>query len=166
MATCSKCGKSGFGLLEVKGGKCPACRKDEERIEASKSDEQRVEEKRVRDQILLKSKTLMISTETTINEPVQRLGIVASEVVLGMNVFKDVLANVRDIFGGRSGVVQKTLHDARNMAFEEIQLQAAELGADAIIAVDIDYNSISTGSSVNMMIVSVSGTAVVRLQKA
>jgi uncharacterized protein YbjQ (UPF0145 family) len=107
----------------------------------------------------------MISTEATINEPVERLGIVASEVVLGMNVFKDVLANVRDIFGGRSGVVQKTLHDARNMAFEEIQLQAAELGADAIIAVYIDYNSISTGSSVNMMIVSVSGTAVVRLHK-
>ncbi|WP_417255540.1 YbjQ family protein [Celeribacter halophilus] len=162
MATCSKCGKSGFGLLEVKGGKCPACRKEEEKIEASKTDEQRVEEKRARERVLTRSKTLMISTEATINEPVERLGIVASEVVLGMNVFKDVLANVRDIFGGRSGVVQKTLHDARKMAFEEVQLQAAELGADAVIAVDIDYNSISTGSSVNMMIVSVSGTAIRR----
>ncbi|WP_417240695.1 YbjQ family protein [Celeribacter halophilus] len=162
MATCSKCGKSGFGLLEVKGGRCPACRKEEERIEAFKTDEQRHEEKRAKDQVLSRSKALMISTETTINEPVERLGIVASEVVLGMNVFKDVLANVRDIFGGRSGVVQKTLHDARKMAFEEIQLQAAELGADAVIAVDIDYNSISTGSSVNMMIVSVSGTAIRR----
>jgi uncharacterized protein YbjQ (UPF0145 family) len=49
------------------------------------------------------------------------------------------------------------------MAFDEIQLQAAELGADAIIAIDVDYHSISTGSSVNMMIVSVSGTAIKRV---
>ena len=65
-----------------------------------------------------------------------------------------------DIFGGRSGVVQQTLEEARNVAFEELRVKAAELGANAVVAVDIDYHSISTGSSVNMMMVAVSGTAV------
>jgi uncharacterized protein YbjQ (UPF0145 family) len=78
-----------------------------------------------------------------------------------MNIFKDIAANFRDLVGGRSGVVQKTLKDARQTAFREVKLQAAELGANAVIAVDIDYNTISTGSSTNMMMVSVSGTAVV-----
>lgn len=79
---------------------------------------------------------------------------------MGMNIFKDVLANVRDIVGGRSGAVQNTLRDARNAAFEDIKLQAVQRGADAIIAVDIDYHTISTGSAVNMMMVAVTGTAV------
>jgi uncharacterized protein YbjQ (UPF0145 family) len=164
MATCTKCGKSGFGLLEVKNGKCPTCRKAEEQAELSKTDEQRAREKVAKDTALQQAKRLTITTETTLNQDVERLGVVASEVVLGMNLFKDALANIRDIFGGRSGVVQKTLKDARELAFSEIRLQAAELGADAVIAVDIDYHSMSTGSSVNMMIVSVSGTAVKREQ--
>lgn len=160
MATCSNCGKSGFGMLEVKNGKCPACRKADEMAELAKTDEQRAQEKAAKDLAIKQSKTLMITTEATLNADVERLGVVASEVVLGMNVFKDVLANVRDLFGGRSGVVQKTLKDARSMAFEELRVQAAELGADAIIAIDIDYHTISTGSSMNMMMVSVTGTAV------
>lgn len=160
MATCTKCGKSGFGILEIKNGKCPACRKAEEQAELSKTDEQRAREKTAKDLTLQNAKRLTITTETTLNRDVERLGIVASEVVLGMNMFKDVLANVRDIFGGRSGVVQKTLKDARELAFTEIRVQAAELGADAVIAIDVDYHSMSTGSSANMMIVSVTGTAV------
>ncbi|WP_299757824.1 heavy metal-binding domain-containing protein [uncultured Boseongicola sp.] len=102
---------------------------------------------------------MILTTETTVGR-VERLGIVATEVVLGMNIFRDVLANVRDIFGGRSGAVQKTLDEAREAAFDDLRIKAAELGADAVIAVDIDYHSISTGSSVNMMMVAVSGTAV------
>ena len=160
MARCNSCGKTGFGLLEVKEGKCPACRRTEGKIEASKTDEQRAADRQAKQQIINRAKTVTITTETTLDSTSARLGIVAAEVVLGMNIFKDVLTNIRDIFGGRSGVVQNTLKDARELAFEEIRVQAAELGADAVIAVDIAYNTLSTGTSTNMMIVSVTGTAV------
>lgn len=112
-----------------------------------------------RKKTLAASKLIPLTTETFIGD-VERLGIVASEVVLGMNIFKDVLANVRDIFGGRSGTVQKTLEEARETAFAELRLKAKKLNADAVISVDIDYHSISTGSAVNMMLVAVSGTAI------
>ncbi|MEZ5752074.1 MAG: heavy metal-binding domain-containing protein [Paracoccaceae bacterium] len=102
---------------------------------------------------------MIVTTEKFVGD-VERLGIVASDVVLGMNIFKDFLANVRDVVGGRSGTVQKTFEDARNMAFEDVKIKAAHLGANAVIAVDISYHSISTGSAVNMMMVSVNGTAV------
>ena len=159
MATCPNCRKSGFGFLEIKEGMCPSCRKEVERAEAAKTTEQKEAEA-----VALKAKreaaaVLPITTETTIGD-VKRLGIVATEVVFGMNIFKDFLANVRDVFGGRSGVVQKTLDDARTIAFEELRSKAVDMDADAIIAVDIDYHSISTGSSVNMMMVAVSGTAI------
>lgn len=159
MAKCLSCGKSGFGLLEIKNGSCPNCRRQSEAIEHSKTPEQRQEEAEQRKLMLLKAKNLPITTEAWIGD-VERLGIVATEVVFGMNIFKDLLAKVRDIVGGRSGVVQKTLEDARTAAFEELRIKASELGANAIIAVDIDYHSISTGSAVNMMMVAVSGTAV------
>lgn len=106
-----------------------------------------------------KARAISLTTEAFVGQ-VDRLGVVATEVVLGMNIFKDVLANVRDIFGGRSGTIQNTLEDAREAAFEDLRLKAAKLGADAVISVDIDYHSISTGSSVNMMMVAVSGTAI------
>lgn len=159
MARCPTCEKTGFGFLEIKDGMCPSCRREAERIEASKTDKQRTVERNAKERALKSAKTLPVTTETWVGE-VDRLGIVATEVVLGMNIFKDVLANVRDIFGGRSGAVQNTLEEARTAALEDLRLKAAELGANAVIAVDIDYHSISTGSSVNMMMVAVSGTAV------
>lgn len=157
MAECRSCGKSGFGFLEIKDGKCPACRREAERGVASQADARRDAEART----LHSAETLTVTTETWIGD-VERLGIVATEVVLGMNIFKDVLANVRDIFGGRSGAIQNTLEEARTAALRDLRIKAAALGADAVIAVDIDYHSISTGSSVNMMMVAVSGTAVRR----
>lgn len=102
---------------------------------------------------------MLLTTETYVGD-VERLGIVATEVVLGMNIIRDIFANVRDIFGGRSGAVQKTLEDARTAAFDELREKAVRLKADAIISVGVDYHSISTGSAVNMLIVSVSGTAI------
>ena len=102
---------------------------------------------------------IILTTEAHIPN-VERLGIVATEVVLGMNLFKDALANLRDIFGGRSGVVQNTLADAREAAFDELRLKAIRLGADAVIAVDIDYHTLTTTAATNMMMVAVSGTAV------
>ena len=158
MATCRRCGKSGFGFLEVKEGQCPACRRELERLEAAKTDEERASDRIAADAARKKAKTLPVTTEAFVGD-VERLGVVATEVVLGMNIFKDVLANVRDVFGGRSGAVQDTLEEARSLAFEDLKLKAAKLGADAVIAVDIDYHNI-TGSAVNMIMVSVSGTAI------
>jgi uncharacterized protein YbjQ (UPF0145 family) len=87
------------------------------------------------------------------------LGIVTGEAVLGANLFRDLFAGIRDIVGGRSGAYEKELRKARDLAFEEIIEAALELGANAILGVDIDYEVL--GEKNGMLMVSVSGTAVI-----
>jgi len=82
-------------------------------------------------------------------------GIVTGEAILGANIFRDVFASVRDIVGGRSGAYEKELGRARKTALDEMQAEAARLGADAIVGVDLDYEVIN-----NMLMVAASGTAV------
>ena len=86
------------------------------------------------------------------------LGVVAGETILGANIMKDLFAGVRDIVGGRSGAYEKELRRAREIAMQEMTEAAQELGGNAILGVDIDYETVSNGS---MLMVSVSGTAVV-----
>lgn len=86
-------------------------------------------------------------------------GIVNGETILGANIFKDLLAGIRDIVGGRSGTYEKELQRARDMAMEEMQQRAADLGANAIVGIDIDYEVL--GESNGMLMVAASGTAVV-----
>jgi uncharacterized protein YbjQ (UPF0145 family) len=88
----------------------------------------------------------------------QYLGVVAGEAILGANVFKDFFAGIRDIVGGRSAAYEQELRKARDIAFAEIRTAAAELGANAIVGVDIDYETV--GAQGSMLMVSVSGTAV------
>ncbi|SDY12891.1 heavy metal-binding domain-containing protein [Nitrosomonas sp. Nm58] len=85
-------------------------------------------------------------------------GIVAGEAVLGANVLKDLFAGIRDFVGGRSGTYEKELQRARAIALEELQERARELGANAVIGIDIDYEVL--GKENGMLMVSVSGTAV------
>ena len=85
-------------------------------------------------------------------------GIVAGEAVLGANVFKDLFASIRDIVGGRSGTYEGELRKEREIAFEEHTSQARELGADAVVGIDIDYEVL--GEKNGMLMVTVSGTAV------
>ncbi|MCW6537997.1 heavy metal-binding domain-containing protein [Yersinia ruckeri] len=85
-------------------------------------------------------------------------GVVSGEAILGANFFKDFFASVRDIVGGRSGAYEKELRKARQIAFAELQEQAEALGANAIVGIDIDYETIGKDSS--MLMVCVSGTAV------
>ena len=87
------------------------------------------------------------------------LGIVTGEVIVGANLFRDLFASVRDIVGGRSGSYEDVLARARKQALEEMQGEAARLGANAVIGVDIDYEVL--GSNGSMLMVSCSGTAVV-----
>lgn len=87
-------------------------------------------------------------------------GIVSSEAILGANIFKDFLAGIRDIVGGRSAAYEKSLREAKDTAMREMEHQAQALGANAVIAIDIDYETINSGSGTSMLMVAVSGTAV------
>lgn len=87
------------------------------------------------------------------------LGVVAGQAVLGTNVFRDFFAGIRDIVGGRSGAYEKELRRAKKMAIEDMEEEARELGADAILGVDLDYEHIGTGER-SMLMVSANGTAV------
>jgi len=86
-------------------------------------------------------------------------GIVTGEAIMGANIFKDLFAGIRDIVGGRSATYERELRRAREMAMAEVMQAAAELGANAVVGVDIDYETVGTNAS--MLMVTVSGTAVV-----
>ncbi len=88
----------------------------------------------------------------------QYLGIVTGEAILGANLFKDLFAGIRDIVGGRSGAYEQELRKAREIAFQELSSWAQQLGADAVIGVDLDYETVGQGGS--MLMVTASGTAV------
>ncbi len=104
---------------------------------------------------------MFITTTPTIEgRPIQAYkGVVTGETIVGANVFKDFLAGIRDIIGGRSGSYEKVLREAKDTSLAEMQQRAAELGANAIVGVDIDYETV--GQKGSMLMVAVSGTAVV-----
>ena len=79
-------------------------------------------------------------------------------MIVGANLFRDLFANIRDIVGGRSGSYERILADARTQAIEELQAEAAALGGNAVVAIDLDYEVIGPNGS--MLMVSASGTAV------
>ncbi|MBM4407877.1 MAG: heavy metal-binding domain-containing protein [Chloroflexi bacterium] len=86
------------------------------------------------------------------------LGIVTGEAILGANIVKDLFAGVRDIVGGRSGAYERELAKARDIALTELHQAATAAGADAVIGVDLDYETV--GGSGSMLMVTASGTAV------
>jgi len=88
----------------------------------------------------------------------ERIEIVTAECAFGMNVFKDLFAGVRDIVGGRSDAVQKTMRDTRRTALYELKREAYEVGANAVVGVDLDYTELSLAG--NMVLLVASGTAV------
>jgi uncharacterized protein YbjQ (UPF0145 family) len=85
-------------------------------------------------------------------------GVVTGEAIMGANLFRDLFAGIRDIVGGRSGAYEKELKKAREIAFQEIETAATNLGANAVVGIDIDYEIL--GEKSGMLMVSVSGTAV------
>ncbi len=86
------------------------------------------------------------------------LGVVTSQTIIGANFFKDILAGLRDFFGGRSGAYERILDEAKQYAMEELVHRAQSIGADAVVGIDLDYETV--GSHGSMLMVSVSGTAV------
>ncbi|HNR85510.1 MAG TPA: heavy metal-binding domain-containing protein [Taishania sp.] len=86
-------------------------------------------------------------------------GIVSGETIIGANIFKDFFAGIRDIVGGRSASYEKVLREAKDIALQEMQQRAKELNANAILGVDLDYETV--GGNGGMLMVTASGTAVV-----
>ena len=88
------------------------------------------------------------------------LGIVSGEAILGANIFRDIFAGIRDVVGGRSGAYEQELRKARDIPVAEMSEAAQQLGADAVVGVDIDYETIELGNHGGMMMVTAAGTAV------
>lgn len=104
---------------------------------------------------------MLVTTTPNIEgkEITQYHGLVTGEAILGANIFKDIFASIRDIVGGRSQAYEEELQKAKDIALGEMTARAKEQGANAVIAVDLDYETIGMGNS-NMLMVSASGTAV------
>ncbi|MEX2571299.1 MAG: heavy metal-binding domain-containing protein [Gemmatimonadota bacterium] len=88
------------------------------------------------------------------------LGLVTGEAILGANIFRDFFAGVRDVVGGRSGAYEEELRKAKQIAIREMVEEATARGGNAVIAVDLDYETITVGRSGGMLMVSASGTAI------
>ncbi|MFN3469096.1 MAG: heavy metal-binding domain-containing protein [Novosphingobium sp.] len=102
---------------------------------------------------------ILTTTSRIEGRPVQRyLGVVTGEVILGANIVRDIFASITDIFGGRSGKYEEVLARGREQALRELEDRARSAGANAVIGLDIDYETI--GARGSMLMVSVSGTAV------
>jgi uncharacterized protein YbjQ (UPF0145 family) len=103
---------------------------------------------------------MLITTTNTVEGKriVQYHGLVTGEAIMGANLFKDLFASVRDIVGGRSGSYEQVLKDGRNTALHEMMNEADQLGANAVIGVDLDYETVGQGGS--MLMVTATGTAV------
>jgi len=101
---------------------------------------------------------MLLTTTTTLQDRSIKkyIGVVTGEAILGANIFKDFFAGIRDIVGGRSAAYEKELRRAKDIALEEMQLQAKRLGGNAIIGIDLDYETVGQ----SMLMVSASGTAV------
>ena len=104
---------------------------------------------------------LVVTTDSLHGRPAREyLGLVSGEAILGANILRDFFAGIRDIVGGRSAAYEEELRRAKGIAIAEMTQQARDLGADAVLGVDLDYETISLGSGGGMLMVSASGTAV------
>lgn len=105
---------------------------------------------------------MIVTTTSTLEGKriVTYYGVVSGEAILGTNIFRDFFAGIRDIVGGRSGTYERSLREAKETAMREMIEAATALGANAVIGIDIDYETISIGEGGGMMMVATSGTAV------
>tara|TARA_R110002072_G_scaffold206941_1_gene364613 strand:+ start:1139 stop:1642 length:504 start_codon:yes stop_codon:yes gene_type:complete len=164
MAACIDCEKEmGFAdKMNAKSynGLCRSCSEHGRKVSAGideKTIEQATHEERELD---LKIEAILLTTETAPNLNItKRIEIVTAECAFGMNIFKDLFAGVRDIVGGRSEAVQKTMRDSRKTVLYELKKEAYEVGANAVVGVDLDYVELSSAGSMVMLVAS--GTAVV-----
>ena len=153
MAECKECGAK-IAFWNSAEGKCADCF-------YSADAKEKITERAAINERLDAIEAIVLTTETAPNLNItKRIEIVTAECAFGMNIFKDLFAGVRDIVGGRSEAVQKTMRDSRRTALYELKKEAYEVGANAVVGVDLDYVELAgTGSSMVMLVAS--GTAVV-----
>lgn len=103
---------------------------------------------------------MLVTTTNTIEGRTikQYLGLVSGETIMGANIIRDFMAGITDIIGGRASAYEKSLVEAKRIALEEMIREAEGMGANAVIGVDLDYETVGQGS---MLMVSVSGTAII-----
>lgn len=101
---------------------------------------------------------LLTTTSTLEGKQIEYLGIVSGEAIMGTNFVRDFFANITDVIGGRSGTYEKGLQEGKQVAMQEMQEEARKMGANAIIAIDLDYETV--GKDGSMLMVVSSGTAV------
>lgn len=102
---------------------------------------------------------LITTTNTVEGQPIQQyLGVISAEVIIGANIFKDIFAGLRDIVGGRSGTYERVIAEAKQNAMAELQQKAQSLGANAVVGVDLDFETV--GGKGSMLMVVATGTAV------
>lgn len=157
MAECKECGRS-VGFFQQVGGQCPECHEQwlRRRSEPSSDGRGGLGGESSRETLIA---SVLLTTESNSNlQIIERIDIVTAECAYGMNVFKDLFASVRDVFGGRSEAVQKTMRDARKTVLYELRREAHLVGANAVVAVDLDYVELSGAG--NMVMLVASGTAV------
>ena len=154
MASCKGCDtKISFGDWS-KYGFCDEC------LEGGEAKRERLQKQEDEELLEQQIDTILLTTETATNLNItKRIEIVTAECAFGMNIFKDLFAGVRDIVGGRSEAVQKTMRDARRTALYELKREAHLVGANAVVGVDLDYVELSSAGSMIMLVAS--GTAVV-----
>jgi uncharacterized protein YbjQ (UPF0145 family) len=165
MAVCKKCGKK-VGILEGLdvSRRCMDCVKRDASsftsAGAARMTKYAEDERARKANETAAIDAVLLTTETAVNLNItRRIEIVTAECAFGMNVFKDLFAGIRDIVGGRSEAVQKTMRDARKTALFELKREAYLVGANAVVGVDLDYTEISANS--NMIMLVASGTAVI-----
>ena len=153
MAKCNSCGRE-IGLFNSHGPGGTLCAKcNQERLKGSDDPAARRFNEKAINAVILTTETYPQDIQI-----LERIEIVTAECAFGMNIFKDLFAGVRDIVGGRSEAVQKTMRDARRTALYELKKEAHEVGANAVIGVDLDYVELSAAGSMVMLVAS--GTAV------
>ena len=148
MAICSQCRSKISIFSNSVGGMCEKCNF----LHSDKEEQLQI------------ISSIILTTETAPNLKItKRIEIVTAECAFGMNIFKDLFAGVRDIVGGRSEAVQKTMRDSRKTVLYELKKEAYEVGANAVVGVDLDYVELSSAGSMVMLVAS--GTAVVIEEK-
>lgn len=165
MADCTSCGQALGSFRDDELGRCIDCANanrpatlpsNSHQLQWARTQRIAAEKRKQATEI----SAVLLTTETQLNLNIlRRIEIVTAECAFGMNIFKDLFADVRDIVGGRSAAVQKTLRDSRKTALYELKKEAHAVGANAVVGVDLDYVELS--SSASMVLLVASGTAVV-----
>jgi uncharacterized protein YbjQ (UPF0145 family) len=156
--TCKNCKEE----IEEQFDSCWSCGASREGVSKTVFEPEHVNFTEVEPEFSEAVRSILITTAPTLAgyRICKTIDIVSAECVFGMNLFRDLFVFVRDILGGRSKAAQKIFRDARKTCLLELRREAEALGANAVIAVDLDYNEIS-GSGKSMLFLAASGTAVI-----